>query len=495
MRMKTLVAGVLVIGTFVLHGLILKDIWLHLGPGDHFRILPIIAAVWMIAAFIGSWAIVLWDRRDNHWLVWLREGLPLFGMVVWVYFFATAGMRESIEMPLFFGVVILMTYSFVRLIRAEDLSVVMLHVYPWLALVGVVLAGAVIVNTSEISTSGVLSFVIVPAVLLMGVFFWVGFPSVIVLYPFYLWALGHSPSRPFSFRGSAVWLVPLSMLLASNYVHDAVMSLRDPCFSVKVEGKGGGGTFVHDGRVCASRNLTQNLIEYRTLEGADPAMYQTDEEGSSGARAVPVVKSTPTRGGGGRLQQNVPFTSQAPLANWKQISAQESCEEASALMVSLWASGTDSAVLLPERAENQLESIRQYEKTTFGSFADLSSEDMRRLLMGYFVLKHVDVREVVSKQDILSMLQDDAVVLVPVDGRELHNPSYFAGGPERHMLVVIGVDSVTGQFITNDPGTIHGNSYRYDQDVLFEAIRGYPTGDTLPLPITPNKSVVVVNQN
>ena len=32
------------------------------------------------------------------------------------------------------------------------------------------------------------------------------------------------------------------------------------------------------------------------------------------------------------------------------------------------------------------------------------------------------------------------------------------------------------EFITNDPGTKHGELYRYDSTLLFNAIRNYPTG-------------------
>ena len=44
------------------------------------------------------------------------------------------------------------------------------------------------------------------------------------------------------------------------------------------------------------------------------------------------------------------------------------------------------------------------------------------------------------------------------------------------MLLVIGYDYVTDEFITNEPGTKHGEGYRYKRDILYDAIRDYPSG-------------------
>jgi hypothetical protein len=37
------------------------------------------------------------------------------------------------------------------------------------------------------------------------------------------------------------------------------------------------------------------------------------------------------------------------------------------------------------------------------------------------------------------------------------------------------------EFITNDPGTKRGFHYRYNEKVLYNAIRNYPTGNHLPI--------------
>lgn len=82
-------------------------------------------------------------------------------------------------------------------------------------------------------------------------------------------------------------------------------------------------------------------------------------------------------------------------------------------------------------------------------------------------------------------------MVVPTNGRALGNPNFTAPGPERHMLVLIGYDPETKEFITNDPGTRQGRHYRYHEEVLFSAIRDYPTGDRVPITSVSKPGIIV----
>ena len=86
-----------------------------------------------------------------------------------------------------------------------------------------------------------------------------------------------------------------------------------------------------------------------------------------------------------------------------------------------------------------------------------------------------------KKEDIKKALSENRLVIVPTDGQKLKNPNFTQPGPPRHMLVIVGYDDTTREFITNDPGTRKGEGYRYSQDVLYEAILDYPTGKHLPV--------------
>ena len=78
-----------------------------------------------------------------------------------------------------------------------------------------------------------------------------------------------------------------------------------------------------------------------------------------------------------------------------------------------------------------------------------------------------------------------------MNGQKLGNPFFTAPGPERHMLVVIGYDPEKLEFITNDPGTRQGEAYRYPVNVLWLAIRDYPTGDHEPITEVVKKMIVI----
>lgn len=67
-------------------------------------------------------------------------------------------------------------------------------------------------------------------------------------------------------------------------------------------------------------------------------------------------------------------------------------------------------------------------------------------------------------------------VIVPAAGRELGNPFFTGEGPLYHMLVIRGYTK-DGKFITNDPGTRHGENYSYNESIFMSAIGDWNNGD------------------
>jgi len=96
-----------------------------------------------------------------------------------------------------------------------------------------------------------------------------------------------------------------------------------------------------------------------------------------------------------------------------------------------------------------------------------------------------------SIEEMKRVLANDGVLILPMDGQVLENPYYTEPGPERHMLVVVGYDDATEEFITNDPGTRRGAEFRYSYENIFIAMRDYPTGDVLAIE-TLKKSAIAV---
>ncbi|MBF8280348.1 MAG: hypothetical protein HW383_121 [Candidatus Magasanikbacteria bacterium] len=171
--------------------------------------------------------------------------------------------------------------------------------------------------------------------------------------------------------------------------------------------------------------------------------------------------STPTVG----TQKNlaVPFTSQAPFANWDPVH-EETCEEASLIMVDAYFKGTKS--LTKVSAEDALLKLVAWQKTRFGYFEDTTAEETAIIAREYFGYKNVSVAPL-TLDAIERSVARGVPVIVPANGKMLGNPNFRNGGPEYHMLVIKGFTK--DKFITNDPGTRKGENYLYDKNVVLNA--------------------------
>lgn len=172
----------------------------------------------------------------------------------------------------------------------------------------------------------------------------------------------------------------------------------------------------------------------------------------------------------------VPFTSQAPTGNWEDDRFQDGCEEASVFMAVKWIK--DESFGTAAETEKEIIDISEWEKNKYGSYHDTSAQDtVKRLFQEYFELDNAKAVNNITVNDIKAGLAEGRLVIVPADGTIIGNPNYTAPGPTRHMIVIIGFDETKGEFITNDPGTRKGKDYRYKYQVLYNAIRDYPTGN------------------
>lgn len=188
----------------------------------------------------------------------------------------------------------------------------------------------------------------------------------------------------------------------------------------------------------------------------------------------------------------VPFVAQAPFGNWADMRQEDGCEEASALMAMRWREGKS---LPANEGLREILAIAKYEEDTHGTYHDTSAEDtVDWIFEGYFKYSGARVRYSIQAEDILKTLDEGNLVIVPADGQKLGNPNFVSPGPLEHMLVVKGYDWTTKEFITNDPGTRRGESYRYGMDTLMKSIRDYPTGKGEPLTGHEPSAMIVVSR-
>jgi len=186
----------------------------------------------------------------------------------------------------------------------------------------------------------------------------------------------------------------------------------------------------------------------------------------------------------------VPFTMQAPNGEWSDPLFQDGCEEASLIMAAAWVNGT---ALTKAGVKRGIRDLSAFEVKQFGQAVDASLADTQFLLNTYFGITTSELRTAVVIDDIKRAVAEGKIVIVPTDGRKLKNPNFKQPGPARHMLVIVGYDADAKEFIVNDPGTRKGEGYRYPEDVLYEAILDYPTGNHVPVTST-DKGMLAVGK-
>ncbi len=180
------------------------------------------------------------------------------------------------------------------------------------------------------------------------------------------------------------------------------------------------------------------------------------------------------------IKLDVPFTSQAPLGEWDDIRQQNACEEAAALMAMKWVRG--ESIVNPEQAKKEILNIVDFQvKEGNFNYSTSTRDTVKIIYKGYFGYEKVKVVEDATTDDIKNALESGSLVVAATNGQLLGNPYYTQPGPSEHMLVIIGYDPKTKEFITNDPGTKRGKDYRYKEDILYKALRDYPTGYKEPI--------------
>jgi len=191
------------------------------------------------------------------------------------------------------------------------------------------------------------------------------------------------------------------------------------------------------------------------------------------------------------IKLNVPFSVQAPFGNWSDPVFQNACEEDSIVMAMGWINGVPT--ISSDSAQKKILDIVNFENRTFGYNADTDVFDVQKIFQQYFHQQNISVQENITVSDINQELQKGNLVLVPAFGQALGNPNYTAPGPVEHMLVIIGYDPTTKEFITNDSGTRHGSGYRYNENVLWKAIWEYPSSQkAVPAPTGVFKKAMIV---
>lgn len=171
-----------------------------------------------------------------------------------------------------------------------------------------------------------------------------------------------------------------------------------------------------------------------------------------------------------RLVLEVPFTSQAPHANWDDP-YQEACEEASFLMAYDYLQGVKSYT--KAEADRKILDMIKYQEEV-GYTKDISISELQTIAKDHYQIDSLILEgESINITTFNKFLNAGSPIIIPAAGQKLGNPNFSGDGPPYHMLVIIGYDNTKQTFITHDPGTRNGANYEYSYDTLLSAIHDW----------------------
>ncbi len=211
----------------------------------------------------------------------------------------------------------------------------------------------------------------------------------------------------------------------------------------------------------------QRAVEHAQLPSAAPyqsVAVSTSPRASISSTPAPTEKPLPKE-----ANLAVPFTAQAPHANWEDPYG-EFCEEASVLMAISYVRNEK----IPDAnfADKALNGIKVFEEKTFGYYKDTTIAETASIFRNYYKYDKVEVLPNPTITDIKKAIAAGRLVIVPAAGRSLGNPFFQVPGPLYHMFVIKGY-TATGKFIVNDPGTRRGADFLYDQQTVMDAMHDW----------------------
>lgn len=239
--------------------------------------------------------------------------------------------------------------------------------------------------------------------------------------------------------------------------------------------------------VDAREDVVENVVTVEVPQPDDVVVENKKKEVNKITKQTdPVPAAQPAPALPTHVNLNVPFTSQAPEANWDQP-WQDACEEAAVLMLDAY---YKEYGVSPFFARDEiLKMVAWEEKKKWGRSIEIEKvKALTAWYMGKQITNNKQQITIVNDptvDDIKQSIANGHPVLAVAYGKELPNPNFRSGGPEYHALIIRGYTQT--HFITNDPGTRNGKNFEYEYKDLMNALRDWNGGE-----VKKGKPVVLV---
>jgi len=169
---------------------------------------------------------------------------------------------------------------------------------------------------------------------------------------------------------------------------------------------------------------------------------------------------------------DVPYINEAPdgnfSGNWKN-----GCEEASIAMVEKYYTGKKS--VSNEEAKSFMQNLFDIQDRLYGSNASTDAARTAKIINNYTSFSAI-VKDNPTIEDIRRQIRKKRPIISLHYGFDLQNSDipFSRTGSYYHMLVVVGYNDETQEFIVNDDGDMkNGKNHRYNYDLFMNSLHDY----------------------
>lgn len=190
---------------------------------------------------------------------------------------------------------------------------------------------------------------------------------------------------------------------------------------------------------------------------------------------TPIESPSPTPTpvvGEGKVQLAVPYISEAPDGIWSGP-WKNACEEASITMIEKYYNGIYNPSI--QESKDFMWMLFTKQNELWGSNADADAYRTDILINDYTSYNSQIVLNPTIEQIKAQIDQGNPVVSFHY-GKLLYNPGipFLATGSYYHVMVIIGYDDTTGDFITHDDGDIKtGVAHRYEYGLFMNSLADF----------------------
>jgi len=172
------------------------------------------------------------------------------------------------------------------------------------------------------------------------------------------------------------------------------------------------------------------------------------------------------------IKLKVPYTSEVPTGQWIKP-WNNACEEASIIMVESYYFGYES--MDKKTAIKYMNPLFAIENKIFGYNADTNAAETAKLINDHTSFEAV-VKDNPTLEEIKEQLRANHPVITLHYAKNIPNKNYHfrADGSYYHVIVLVGFDDNTKEFIVNDSGDDKtGAFHRYSYDIVMDSLHDF----------------------